>query len=143
MAELVLDLVWSDPELIEISVTVGFGGWAGQERAYATRSEVLAFAAAMEAVANGNTEARLDAGQPELSWIELRVYEYTRARRLGLAIRLGRAGSSISNWEHGDTKLEFAVPIERGALPAFAHGLRSIVAEERGQVHLPVLEDWP
>ena len=143
MSELLLRAGWSDPDLIEIEAEVSFDSWGGYERAYVTRGELAAFADALDAVAGGGTEASLIGGQHDLSYVELRVYEYGGARRLAVVVAMGRAGNGRSQWPHGETCLRFAMPIERGTLPGFAKDIRRIVTTDKGEATIPVLNSWP
>jgi hypothetical protein len=137
------EVIWSDQDLIEIVAQVSFGDWGGVERAYLTRAEARSFAAQLEAVFEGGSAAILDAGQPDLSWIRLEVFEYGAARRLGLHLHLGRAAGTISGGMLGDGRAELRItaPLERGSLQHFARALLKIVKEERGEAYLPLPKD--
>ena len=141
--EFTCSIVWSDPDLLELEASVRFEDWAGRERGYVTRGELAAFIAALLAVADGGTEAVLDAGQDDLGYVQLRVSEYGGARRLMLGLKLGRAAGSISNQPGGVTELQLSVPIERGQLAAFARSLDTIAQAEQGTAHLPLPARWP
>jgi hypothetical protein len=135
-------IVWSDVDLLEIETQVQFDQWAGIERAYTTRESLAQFADALESVYNGAKEALFEAGQPDLSWIELRVFEHGGARHLGLHVNIGRPPTAIINRPNSEAVLRIAVPIERGQLGAFAAGLREIGTAKRGEARLPLTPNW-
>jgi hypothetical protein len=138
------EIIWSDDDLIEIAARVSFAAWGGAERAYLTREEARSFAAELEAVFEGGSAALLDAGQPDLSWIRLEVFEFGAARRLGLHVALGRAADTITGGMPGGGRAELRIttPLERGSLQQFARTLLRIVTEERGEAYLPLPEEW-
>lgn len=136
-------VVWSDPDLLEIRTTVKFRDWAGGEQAYVTRGEVQNFASALDEVASGSTSATLLAGQRDLSFSELNLREYGRARRLALDVHLGRASGAGGHPRDGASELRLTVPIERGQLTGYAAALRRVVAKESGEATLMLPEDWP
>jgi hypothetical protein len=138
-----LAIVWSDIDLLEIELTVSFAAWSGAERAYATRDELTAFAAALDQVAAGAKAAELDAGQPDLGYGRCRVFEYDQARHLGMEVVVGHAGGNLQNRPDYRRELHVSLPIERGALASFAGRLRQLVAAEEGAATLPVPNDWP
>lgn len=133
--------VWADPDLIELEVVVRFQAWGGAARAYVTRGELRTFAAALDAVADGATEARFLGGQRDLGYAELALREYDRPRHLAMDVVVGhvadgRPGSRMS-------EVQVSVPVERGTLSAFADGLRHIAATERGETALALPPAWP
>jgi hypothetical protein len=138
-----IQAVWADPDLIEIETSVVFSGWAGIERAYVTRDQLLDFASALDAVAAGANEATLIGGQRNLSYAEISIHEYDLARRLYADVRLGCVRDVEATTPRGANELQMAVPVERGQLAAFASGLRRIAVEDRGQATLAGLSDWP
>jgi hypothetical protein len=142
-AELSVAVLWADPDLLAIQVSVRFDPWSGSEQAYVTRSELTEFAKALDRVAGGGSEAVLAGGQRDLSYAELRVFEYGGARRLGMDILLGSAAGRIINEPSHPLELRLSVPFERGQLPSFTTGLRSVVAAETGEARLPLLQGWP
>jgi hypothetical protein len=140
---LVLEVVWADEDLLEIAVRAAFDGWCAAERAYVTRDELHAFADQVELVAQGGPSAELQAGQEDLSYARLTVFEYGLARRVGVGIRLGRAPNAVSPGPPTGREFRRSVPTERGTLAAFAGDLRRTVAEESGTAELAVLPAWP
>jgi hypothetical protein len=141
--ELSLEVTRADPDPIGVRVVLASPAWAGWTDAYVTRADLTAFADADDALAAGAEAAVLEAGQRDVGFADLRVYEYGLARRLALGVHLGRASESIVDWAHGDAELRTAVPCERGALPTFAAGLRALLVAERGRAELAVLPEWP
>ena len=142
-AELVCAVVWADVDILSLEVRIRFQGWAGHECAYASRGELTAFADALDHVANGGTAAVLEVGQANMSYVALRLFEYEKARRLGIDVTLGRAAGGISNRPSYAAELRMSVPTERGFLPQFANGLRGLVRREEGECRLALPEDWP
>jgi hypothetical protein len=137
------EVVWSDPDLLEISLQVAFGVWSGGERAYVTREELARFSEALRSVELGSSSAELQAGQEDLSFIKLRVFEYSRARRLAMEVHLGRAAQPQMNFmEHG-SELRLTIPVERGQFSTFAADLSSVVHAERGTARMLVPNAWP
>jgi hypothetical protein len=137
---------WQDVDLIELDVTLRTPAWAGTAPAYVTRDELRQFADALDAVAGGGTAARfasLDAGQPDLGFAHIDLYEYSRARRLGLRVHLGFGSAAAEDQTPRYGELRAAAPVERGALAAFAQGIRAIARDSAGEGTLPVLPDWP
>jgi hypothetical protein len=141
--ELSLETTWADQDLIGVRVVLASPLWAGGAEAFVTRTELTAFADALDALGAGAEDAVLEAGQRDLGYADLRVYEYGLARRLAVAVHLGTAAASSSSCAHGDTELRTAAPVERGAFAAFAAALRAIVRDERGRAALALLPDWP
>lgn len=135
-------VVWGDIDLLELEVAVQCAGWAGHERAYVTREELATFADELEAVWGGGTAAQLDGGQEDLTFTQLRVLEYGRARSLALEVRLGRAPGTMEGVRDGPTLLQVRVPIERGTLADFARSLRRIGSDKRGSAELPLPVEW-
>ncbi len=145
MSELLLsfEVTWADPDLIGVRIALNSPTWAGRTETYVTRGELTAFADALDAVAAGARDAVLEAGQRDLGYADVRVYEYGLARRVAVAVHLGRGAGAVVGSAHGDTELRAALPCERGALTAFSVGLRAIVRDERGRAALAVLVEWP
>jgi hypothetical protein len=142
ISNLSIAVVWSDSDLLEIRLAVAFGGWAGAERVYVTRDDLTGFAAALDAVAEGADGARLSVGQPDLSYATVDVFEYGGARRLGMHVVAGHAVDPASYRPDRGGELRVSLPIERGALPAFAAALREITLAEQGIADLFVPSDW-
>jgi len=136
-------VVWSDPDLLEVQVEVFFGGWAGAERGYVTREELRSFANQLESVHAGGKAALLEAGQQDLSWVRLEIFEYGLARRVGMRVHLGRASGADSRTPREPRELRISVPIERGQLSAFARSLQRVVQIEAGTAKLMLPTDWP
>ena len=141
--ELSVSVVWSDIDLLELDLAVSFAVWSGAERAYVTRDELIAFAASLDAVVAGSTSAQLNAGQSDLGYGVCRIFEYDRARRLGMEVIVGHAGGNVTNRPDYARELRISAPLERGQLVAFAGALRRLVIEERGTATLELLADWP
>jgi len=141
--QLSVTVVWSDVDLLEIELAVSFAPWSGAERAYVTRDELTSFASSLDAVVAGATAAELNAGQPDLGYGQCRVFEYSRARHLGMEVVVGHAGGNVMNRPDYRRELRISVPIERGQLSAFAATLRRLVATERGKATLLIPPDWP
>jgi hypothetical protein len=134
-------VVWADPDLLDLEVVVRFQEWSGITRAYVSRSEVRAFAADLDAVVAGGTEARFLGGQRNLGYAEFSLREYTGVRRLAIDLVIGNAyGGGPGS---GSQELRISVPIEHGALPRFADALRAVVKRERGEATLALLQRWP
>lgn len=138
-----LTVGWSDPDLLEVYCAVRFQDWGGGENVYVTRDELLKFAGFVEAVASGDGDAALTMGESELGFAEVRISEYSRARRLSVAVRIGRGTRVGPAPDFAARRIELAAPLERGQLSAFAAGLRSMVAAERGSVTLALPISWP
>jgi hypothetical protein len=138
-----LAVVWSDSDLLEIELAVAFMAWSGVERSYVTRNELTSFAASLDAVAAGAVAAEFNAGQPDLGYARCRVFEYDRARHLGMEVVAGLAGGHVVNRPDYPRELRVWLPIERGQLTSFAVRLRQLVAAERGWASLPIPRDWP
>lgn len=136
-------VVWSDSDLLEVRVEVFFGGWAGAERGYVTREELRSFADQVESVHAGSNGAVLEAGQQDLSWVRLEIFEYGLARRIGMRVHLGRALGTESNAPGEPRELRVSVPIERGQLSEFAGSLRRAVQIEAGTAKLKLPTEWP
>lgn len=141
--QLSLAVVWADIDLLEIELSVSFMAWSGLERSYVTRDDLTSFAASLDEVVAGSTAAEFSAGQPDLGYGSCRVFEYDRARRLGMEVVVGHAGGNVVNRPDYPRELRVSVPIERGQLSVFASRLRQLVASERGTASLPILSDWP
>ena len=142
-SELLVEAVWDDPDVIQVRASVRFGHWAGSALAYATRAQLTAFAAALDDVAGGTTSAAVAFGQRELGSADLRLYEYGGARRLGVVVRLQEPADAWRAGPADDSALEPAAPLERGALPGFAAGLRAIARDGAGTSTLALLPGWP
>lgn len=140
---LTCSVIWSDSDLLKVSASVRFGDWAGSEWAYVTRDELRRFADELDLVAEGRSRAALEAGQPDLSYVSLELFEYSRARQLGMRIHLGRDPTSISNHPAAGVEFRISVPIERGQLAAFAESIRNMISREAGVSALPLPPDWP
>ena len=136
-------VVWSDPDLLEIRTAFQFRDWAGAERAYVTRGELMDFAEALDEIAEGGSSALLQAGQHDLSFAALNFREYGLARRLALDVHLGRAAGTIHGPTEAGSELRLTVPVERGQLTGFAAGLRRMTAAESGETTLALPSDWP
>jgi hypothetical protein len=142
-SHLTCSIGWSDPDVVEITVSVFFDGWGGTERAFAGRQELSDFASALESVAEGGTNAELAGGQQELSYVRLKIFEYGRARRLGFEIEFGRASGTVTGLPSSERRLQFAVPVERGQLTAFAGSLRTIIHRDQGMARISLPSEWP
>jgi hypothetical protein len=140
-AALRIAAVWADPDLIEVEVVVRFQEWGGAARAYVTRGELLAFAAQLDSVARGATAAEFLGGQRDLGYAEVALREYDRPRHLAMDVLIGRTADERPG--PGRCEVQVSVPVERGALPAFADGLRHLAEHERGEVALPLPPEWP
>jgi uncharacterized protein (DUF952 family) len=141
--ELRLAVRWQDVDLIELKATFRSAEWAGSVPAYVTRDELREFATALEQVAAGATAAELTAGQPDLGFATIRVHEYSLGRRLALRVHLGTGEDERARFPPGYAELHAAAPIERGALPAFAEGLRRMAQESVVESTLPLVPRWP
>ena len=135
-------IVWSDPDLLEIETRVAFAGWSARERAYVTRDGLREFARALDRVVAGASSARLDAGQPNLGYATLDLFEYSRARHIGLHVTIGHAPDSGQVHTAHARELRFTVPVECGQLALFANDLRSAVQLETGEAFLPLPPNW-
>jgi hypothetical protein len=138
-----LTVVWSDVDLLEIELAVSFAAWSGAERAYVTRNELTSFATSLDSVVAGASAAELNAGQPDLGYGLCRVFEYSRARHLGMEVVVGHAGGHVMNRPDYRRELRVSVPIERGQLTAFAATIRRLISAERGKAALLIPPDWP
>ena len=141
--QLSLAVVWSDVDLLEIELAVSFAPWSGAELAYVTRDDLTSFASSLDAVAAGATAAELNAGQTDLGYGRCRVFEYGRARRLGMEVLVGHGGGNAMNPPDYRRELRVSVPIERGQLTEFGAKIRQLVATEGGKATLPIPPSWP
>lgn len=145
-SELRFAVRWQDVDLIELDVSLRTPTWAGRAPGYVTRDDLRQFAASLDTVAEGGTAARfasLDAGQPEFGFARVELYEYSRARHVGVRIHLGLGKAEAEEQSARYGELRAAAPIERGALHSFAHGVRAIARDSSGECALPILPDWP
>jgi hypothetical protein len=136
-----LSVVWSDVDLLEVEISASFRGWSAIDRAYAARSDLTGFADSLDRVVQGDTEAELSVGQPNLGYASCRIFEYGGPRHLAMDVVVG-SGETGRRHDHG-RECRLSVPIERGQLTAFAQTLRLITREERGRAALLLLPDWP
>jgi hypothetical protein len=126
--------------MLEIDVGVAYDGWAGSEQAYVGREDLEEFAAALDQVAAGGLSAELRAGGDVTNRVSIRVCEYGLARRLAIAISLGRS-LHATGIDEDRRELRLSVPVERGQLSRFAAALRAVVQAERGRAELPLWTD--
>jgi hypothetical protein len=144
-------VVWSDPDLLELEARVRFGGWSGHERAYVGRDELVAFADALDGLVEASAEdalhatALLRAGQPNLSWVTLRVSAYDHGRRLSMHVALGRADAvlKLPNERRRGTSLRMNVPLEREAAARLAAALRGMARTDAGAARVDLPSAWP
>lgn len=137
-----ISVVRSDADLLEIEAVVRFDAWSGCERAYVTRDELTGFATALDRVVEGATFARLDAGQDDLGYARLEVFEHGGARRIGLRLVVGHAPDPDGGRPGQGRELRLSVPTERAALASFSSELRAITLAERGIAYLHVSPGW-
>jgi hypothetical protein len=136
-------IIWSDQDLLDVETSIAFAPWAGVDRAYATRSDLTAFADSLDQVAAGSAEAELALGQPDLGYASCRLFEYGGPRHLAMDVVVGcGAGGTGQSADHG-REIRVSVPIERGQLSALAASIRTIVADEDGIAVLPLPPGWP
>jgi hypothetical protein len=136
-----LTVVWSDIHALEIEIRLRFNSWSGAELAYTSRAQLNEFAGALDRVAAGATEAKIDIGLSTLGRASCRLFEYGRARRLGLEVAIGNG--EVADHQLRARELRMSVPIEHGPLPSFASAIRSIVTAEKGTARLALLTQWP
>jgi hypothetical protein len=139
---LTCSIVWSDIDLLELSAEFQYDGWAGHESGYITRDELASFTHALKGVAEGASSAELHAGQDNISYVRLRLFEYGMARHLGMHIHLGRADDHIWNHPSPGAAIRISVPIERGQLATFASSLAAAGERESGAATLELPHDW-
>lgn len=135
-----IEVVWSDPDLLEIEASVSFEGWSARERAYVGRDELHAFADQLDDLVDGSADANLQAGELDLSYIQLLLYEFGLARRLEMDIRMGSAKAGNYGGRESPRRFQTTVPVERGQLARFASAIRNVTRKERGEalLRLPV-----
>jgi hypothetical protein len=138
-----LATVWSDADLIEVRAEIRFQEWSGEDRAYAARDLLRAFAEALEGVEAGGSDAALEVGQPELGYANVRLREYDRARHLRLDAEVGRGAHVGHEPRFAARSVRLSAPVERGPLQQFAVALRTLVDRERGEAMLALPTDWP
>jgi hypothetical protein len=138
-----LRVIWSDADLLEVEASFAFRDWSAVGSAYATRSDLIDFADALDRVVLGGSAAELSLGQPDLGYASCRVFEYGGPRHLAMVVTIGVGHKGIGQPQDTGRESRLSVPIERGQLTAFAQSLRRIARDERGTARLPLPPDWP
>jgi hypothetical protein len=138
--ELSLEIVYTDPDLIELEAIVRMGYWGGRVRAYTRSENIDEFSKTVLRFSDGATStseftAGADTG---IGLIVLRFYRIDRMGHIACQITLASGEMPTDHRPEQVSRLAIELRAESWAVVRFARELAEMVRVQAGRTSLPI-----